>query len=82
MMMIDLLRQRLQSRDRIRVNNKAHNKRIRGQEGEVVGYTNVNVRINGEVYNITPTSLDVLETHWVPLPDGTQVEIPYSQPSP
>ena len=73
MMMIDLLRQRLQSRDRIRVNNKANNKRIRGQEGEVVGYTNVNVRINGEVYNITPTSLDVLETHGVPLPDGTQV---------
>ena len=44
MMMTDLLRQRLQAGDRIRVNQRARNKRIHGEEGEVVRYTNVDVR--------------------------------------
>lgn len=75
MVMIDLLRQRLQAGDRIRVNNRARNRDLRGREGEVIEYLNVRVRIGRRVYNLTPTSLDVIETEVVLLPDGTEVEI-------
>ena len=57
----DLLRQRLRSGDRIRVNHRAKKKFLHGAEGEVVGYTNVTIMVDGVEHNIVPTSLDTLE---------------------
>lgn len=60
--MSDLLRQRLQPGDKIKVNSKAKKKFLHGREGEVVKYTNVEVLVDGEIHNIVTTSLDVLDT--------------------
>ena len=60
-MMIDLLRQRLQAGDRIRVNQRARKGYLHGRMGKVLRYTNVEVEVDGTVHNITPASLDVLE---------------------
>lgn len=59
--MSDLLRQRLQPGDKIRVNHKAKKKYLHGKKGEVVRYTNVEVLVGSEIHNIVTTSLDVIE---------------------
>ena len=59
--MQDMLRQRLQQGDKIRVNRKAKKTYLHGKVGKVVGYVNVVVLVDGKRHNIVPTSLDVIE---------------------
>ena len=59
--MSDLLRQRLQPGDKIRVNARAKKKHLNGEEGTVVKYATVEVLVNGEIHTIVPTSLEVIE---------------------
>ena len=58
---IDVLRQRLRTGDRIRVNDNANNASLHGQEGEVIRYTDVQIMVNGKVYVVVPSSLDIVE---------------------
>ena len=59
--MSDLLRQRLQPGDKIRVNQRAKKKYLNGREGVVVEYDTVKVLVDGETHIIVTTSLDVIE---------------------
>ena len=59
--MNDLLRQRLQPGDKVKINERANNKAIHGKVGEFVRYTDLAVRIDGEIHLLVPTSLDVIK---------------------
>ena len=59
--MQDLIRQRLQPGDKIRVNDKARKKHLHGKVGVVKGYTDVLISVDGVDHIIVPTSLDVVD---------------------
>ena len=59
--MSDLLRQRLQPGDKVKINKRAKKTDLHGKIGEFVRYTDLAVRIDGEIHLIVPTSLDVIE---------------------
>ena len=59
--MQDLIRQRLQPGDKIRVNDKARKKYLHGRVGVVKRYTDVLISVDGVDHIIVPTSLDVVD---------------------
>ena len=54
----DAIRQRLRPGDKVRVNDRARRKDLRGREGRFVAYTDVIIEIDGRLRRLTPKSLD------------------------